>query len=186
MKRYIEEIDINRIYDLSLEEKNESILLYMSILCGERKRFPNNYWNENLDNLKHILKWLFDKYLEVSINKIPLILTQPFIRKFKLFGVFNSMFGGSTYELINFVYPNTFMAWEMSKMPNNFWNNETEKKATKWLIEEKLKINTYIKSEIFINKADFIENGLTFVFNKSYKRILNEVYPNNKFKRAVS
>ena len=51
-------------------------------------------------------------------------------------------FGNSPYEAINNAYPNKYKEWEFSFVPRGFWNDkENGIKATKWLIEEKLKLN---------------------------------------------
>ena len=97
----------------------------------------------------------------------------------------NYYFKGSPYEIINNTYPNKFKEWEFKFVPQGYWKNkENGIKATKWLIEEKLKLSDEeLKEQLSVNL--FIDNGLwgmlLHCFNGSPYEAINNVYP-DKFK----
>ena len=49
------------------------------------------------------------------------------------------MFNDSPFHALNAAYPNQFKEWELKFVPDKFWNKDTGIRATKWLIEERLK-----------------------------------------------
>ena len=70
--------------------------------------------------------------------------------------MFSRVFNDSPFQALNAVYPNQFKEWELKFVPNKFWNKDTGIRATKWLIEEKLKwneddIKEKICIKVFIN-----------------------------------
>ena len=69
---------------------------------------------------------------------------------------------------------------ELELVPNKFWNEKTGIRATKWLIEEKLKWNEDdIKEKICIKV--FINNGLNgmlqAVYHQSVWQAISASYP---------
>ena len=90
----------------------------------------------------------------------------------------------SFYQAISITYPSKFKEWEFNLVPQGFWSKEKGIEATRWLVEEKLKLsdNELIEK---LSRASFIDNGLqgmlTICFNNSYKRAIQEAYP-DKFK----
>ena len=93
-------------------------------------------------------------------------------------------FNSSLYQAINTTYPNKFKEWEFKRTPKNFWTKEKGIEATKWLIEEKLKLtDDELKEQLSVKL--FKDNGLVgmlkYCFNNSPYRAINETYP-NKFK----
>ena len=93
-------------------------------------------------------------------------------------------YNGSPYQAINTAYPNKFKEWEFSIVPRNFWTKEKGIEATRWLIEEKLKLSDEELKEKLSSKL-FKHNGLSGMlqacFNNSYKKALQEAYL-DKFK----
>ena len=93
-------------------------------------------------------------------------------------------FNGSPYQALNTTYPNKFKEWEFKNVPINFWNKEKGIEATKWLIEEKLKLtDEELKEQLSVNlfKDNNLGGMLRSCFNDSPYRAINSTYP-NRFK----
>ena len=88
-------------------------------------------------------------------------------------------FNNSPYQAINTAYPNKFKEWEFKMTPINFWNKEKGVEATRWLIEEKLKLSEKELEEQLSYKL-FEDNGLGGMlqccFNSSYNQAILETY----------
>ena len=96
----------------------------------------------------------------------------------------NTCFNNSPYQAINTSYPNKFKEWEFKLVPKNFWTKEKGIEATRWLVEEKLKLPDSDLKRSLSSKL-FYDNGLRGMlmtcFDCSYKKALQETYP-DKFK----
>lgn len=162
------------------DEKREPIKIYISILLGKTKRFPIHYWDNNEEKIAMVVNWLLVEYLKVPLNEIPKVVCQAFFRKYKLFGILNGVCGCSTFDLIDLVYPEKYNAWEFNKVPCNYWDDENIIAATKWLVEEKLKLD--IGHGVYITRKEFRKHGLNFFDtgeNKlTVKKVLMMAYPN--------
>ena len=138
----------------------------------EKSKVTRKYWDDE-EHVKDALKWLFEDIIDIKSN----IITVYDFKKNGLYGLLNTNFNQSTYEAINYMYPNKYKAWERCSVPKGYWNNEDHiKDAILWLFEEKVKSND-------ITVKDFKEyrlNGLLAnVFNYSTKSTI-EYYNNIK------
>jgi hypothetical protein len=139
---------------------------------------PKDYWT--LERAIEATKWL----VEVKLNGLTDNVVDIFsVRTFKrngLRGMLSTVFNDSPYEALNSVYPNKFKPWELKQTPKYYWTLENGIQATKWLIEEKLKLSpSCIKGNVVRN--NFVKNGLRGMlmtcFNNSYKKALKTTYP---------
>ena len=93
-------------------------------------------------------------------------------------------FKDSPYQAINTAYPDKFKEWEFKNTSRDFWTKDKGIEATKWLVEEKLKLTDEELKEQLSQKL-FIDNNLGGMlytcFNSSPYKAINETYP-NKFK----
>ena len=93
----------------------------------------------------------------------------------------NTLFNATPFKAIDNAYPGKFYPWEFNRVPNNYWNLETAKKATIWLFEKKLKNNEeQIKnnmSKIFKNNG--LGSMVTIVFNGNYFSAIDNAYNGN-------
>ena len=92
-------------------------------------------------------------------------------------------FNGSTYEAIDYIYPDMFKPWERCSTPRKYWEDMNHvKEALHWLFEEKLDI---FKDGTIITTKDFKDNNMysivTMHFNSSIYRAIDYMYP-GKFK----
>ena len=87
-------------------------------------------------------------------------------------------FNGDLYTALNSVYPNRFKPWQFKQVPKGYWKSEDNCiKAIKWLVEEKLKVNSI--EELSYNL--FKDNGLYWMlivsFEGDYKKAIMTAYP---------
>jgi len=139
---------------------------------------PINYWN--LDTAREATIWLFKEKLHWGEEEIKAKVTQRIFENNGLGGMMGVVFGDRLYAAIDNAYPGRFEPWEFRQVPNNYWDMDTARKATKWLFEEKMK---WKKQEIRAKatKKLFMENGLGgmlyILFNYSYKKAIENAYP---------
>lgn len=160
----------------------DAIEVYKSVLNGSLKRFPTNFFKDN-GNRVAIVKWLIEDEYKFNDEDIKLKFNTNFIRENKLNWLL-LINEGSPFKILNEVYPNKFNEWDLGRVRHGFWNiKENRIKATKWLVEEKLKITIKDIPQNITSKT-FIENGLNGLLtyhNNSPYNVINELYL-NKFK----
>lgn len=158
--------------------------IYKDLLLGKIKRFPNNFWEYNgvfnYSNAKEVTIYMIENVLGWNEDDVKKGLSIKVFKDNKLLGMVRRVFNGSVYEALNNAYPGKYSEWELSSVPEGYWNLETAKKATKWLIEEKLKWSEdEVKEKIC--KKTFVDNGfcgmINIVFNGSVYTALNNAYP---------
>jgi len=153
----------------------------------ELNKTPKNFWNK--ETCIKAIKWLIEEKLKWNDNDIKNKLDTWIFVNNRLGGMLYQHFKNSSFEAINLVYPNKFKEWEFKHTPINFWTKEKGIDATKWLIEEKLKLSIH-KVKYIISYKDFIDNGLkgmlTTMFDNSTKKALEETYPNEDFSMIIS
>ena len=159
---------------------------YLEEVLAKGKKFPKGVWNcnEKYDNAKEVTKTLIEKVLKWSDDDIKSKLSINTFRENSLKGMLNYLFNNSPYRAIENAYPGKFKPWEVTRVSKKFWNVETAKEATIWLIEEKLKwsdedIKQKLSAKIFIQNS--FTSILNDLFNGSPYLIIENAYP-GKFK----
>ena len=159
---------------------------YLEEVLAKGKKFPKGVWNcnEKYDNAKEVTKTLIEKVLKWSDDDIKNKLSRNTFRENSLNGMLNYLFNNSPYRAIENAYPGKFKPWEVTRVSKKFWNVETAKEATIWLIEEKLKwsdedIKQKLSAKIFIQNS--FTSILNDLFNGSPYLIIENAYP-GKFK----
>ena len=142
----------------------------------------NSFWN--LKTAKEATIWLIEEKLRWNDDDTKEKLSANIFIKNSLTGMLNVLFNGSAYLAINNAYPGKFKPWEVTRVSKKFWNVETAKEATIWLIEEKLKwsdedIKQKLSAKIFIQNS--FTSILNDLFNGSPYLIIDNAYP-GKFK----
>lgn len=170
---------------LLLMEPEEVFLLRLN---DKIERFPRGFIKEgeyiNYDVAIKIFKYLFEEYLKLTDEQIKEELSINFFKKYKVHVILKIAFDSSPYKAIETVYPGRFKPWELKCSPNGYWNLETAKEATRWLIEEKLKwddddIKKKLSLEIF--HRNNLSGMISLVFSSSPYYAINAIYP-NRFK----
>ncbi|MGU8835860.1 homing endonuclease associated repeat-containing protein [Clostridium perfringens] len=166
-------------------ERLSCIEIYEMVLNGEIDRFPRYFWQEISDlELRELLKYFFEEKLKWSIDDIKNNLDSYVFMKYKLGGgLFNSLFEGSPFKVIDFTYPNKIKEWELKCTPLSYWTLEKCVEVTKEILEKEKWTEEDIKNhpiyEIF-NKYGVTTIYIRFFKGNSYK-LINSIYP-NKFK----
>ena len=147
------------------------------------KSVPNNFW-QNENNRREFIFWLAEKE-GTNIND------KASIRKISAQVIMK--YGGSkvikyakgTYNLLDMLNPGAYKEWEITKVTN--WTREKAIIATRWLIEEKLKIT--FDQACNLRVRDFVENNLDGLLQKVYDhsimRALDDAYPNTFVRKSV-
>ena len=146
------------------------------------KQVPTKFWTK--ERVIEATRWLIEEKLKLSDKELKEKLSVKLFKDNGLWGMLQQYCNGSFYKAIDIAYPNKFKEWEFNLVPQGFWTKERGIEATRWLIEEKLKLSDNELREK-LSRASFIDNGLqgmlTICFNNSYKRAIQEAYP-DKFK----
>ena len=127
---------------------------------------PKKNWN--VKTAREATIWLIEEKLKWSDEDVRRNLSQNTFKENSLRGMLDVLFNGSPYFAIENAYPGKFKAWEFAKVPKNFWNMETAKEATMWLIEEKLKWSDEdVKEKLTLNtfKENSLKSMLNYLFN---------------------
>ena len=148
----------------------------------EFTQVPKKFWN--MEIAKEATIWLIEEKLKWSDEDVRKKLSVNIFRKNSLIWMLTILFNGSPYGAIENAYPGKFKQWELPSVPKNFWNMETAKEATIWLIEEKLKwsdddIKQNLSLKIF--KENPLVGMLNVLFNGSPYLAIENAYP-GKFK----
>ena len=143
---------------------------YLEEVLAKGKQFPKDIWNYNAkyDNAKVVTKTLIEKVLKWSDDEIKRKLSANIFIQNSLYGMLVILFNGSPYLAIENAYPGKFKPWELPSVPKKFWNLETAKEATIWLIEEKLKWSDEdVKKKFNLNtfKENSLKSMLNYLFN---------------------
>ena len=143
---------------------------YLEEVLAKGKQFPKGVWNcnEKYDNAKEVTKTLIEKVLKWSDDDIKNKLSRNTFRENSLNGMLNYLFNNSPYRAIENAYPGKFKPWEVARVSKNFWNMETAREATIWLIEEKLKWSDEdVKEKLTLNtfKENSLKSMLNYLFN---------------------
>ena len=132
----------------------------------EFSKVPKNFWN--METAKEATMWLIEEKLKWSDEDVRRNLSQNTFKENSLCGMLDVLFNGSPYLAIDNAYPGKFKPWELPSVPKKFWNLETAKEATIWLIEEKLKWSDEdVKEKLTLNtfKENSLKSMLNYLFN---------------------
>lgn len=174
---------MSNIKDINLLD---AVDIYKLVLERKIKIFPMGFWTkpEALENSAKCVKYLLEEKLGFCEQDIKENFSLKLIKENKLAGMLICCFNGVVYDAIDNAYPNKFKPWEFKKLEMGKWTEKNSKEATKWLIEEKLKLcEVDIKEQLSANL--FSDNGLGGMlrtcFNNSPYDAINSAYP-NKYK----
>lgn len=149
----------------------------MKIKPWELTRVSNDFW-KNQKNQKDYLLWLIQKYnFDIKNPEDMKKITAQFV--IKNHGKRALTATGGIFPLLTLVTGDMYQEWEISKTFK--WNDESAKKALKWLFEERLKWN-YEQIAKNLSAQTFKDNSLGGLFENYFYNnklaALNLVYPN--------
>lgn len=139
-----------------------------------------NYW-KNKENRVNAIKNMIENVLKWDENQVKNNLSQKTFKEHRLSGLFYNYYNGSPYQVLEEVYPQKYLPWELSCSPLGYWDiKENRIKAVKWIFETKLKwsIDDIKKN---VSQNIFKEYGLASLLGKQkggLYTIISEAYPN--------
>lgn len=146
---------------------------------------PLGYW-EDINHGIEATRWLIEEKLKLTDEELKEQLSAKLFADNDLGSMLKHCFDSSPYRAVNAAYPGKFKPWEFSYSIRGYWEDISNGiEATRWLIEEKLKLtDEELKEQLSIKL--FEENGLSSVlrncFDWSPYRAINAAYP-GKFKK---
>lgn len=166
------------------EQMSDLITIYEEILCGKRRQFPLETWNQpdSQDVLIKLVKYVVLDKLSWNREHFCKNFCLKTIKSFKLNTGFDKVYNRNIYPLILDSFPEwDIKAWEMqsSRAPVGFWTLENAVSATKWLIEEKLRWDLDKVSKDISNAA-FLNNnlgGMLRVLKINISLLVEQTYP---------
>ncbi len=161
--------------------------IYKMLLKGKIKQFPPYFWegDDGFNSAKEIVKFLIESVNNWTDEDIRANFSKQFIIDNRLQGMLLTLFKGSPYAVIEYVYPGRFKPWDFQQVPTKYWKNEENViNAMRWLIEEKLNWNDeQIKKNL--SRSTFVKYGLSGLLSRRFKcsvyDAINTLYP-GKFK----
>lgn len=158
-----------------------TIEVYELVLTRSISRFPEFFW-EGEDGRKRGLEcveYLLYHKLKWDNEKIRINFSKELLIKNKLSGMLSACFNNSPLKCILTLLGDTYEPWQYNVAPRNYWNNETARKATAFMIKS-LKWNEEdIKNKL--SQETFKDFGLLGMLVQVYKsspyKAINDLMP---------
>lgn len=163
----------------------DPVEVYKLVLQGrELRRFPSNFWKgqEGLNNAIACSKYLIEDILKLDEHMIKEQLSSKLFFNNRLGSMLQYCFAASPFKAIETIYPNRYKPWEFNIAPSHLWKDTNNGiNATKWLIEEKLKLtDEQVKEQL--SRDLFERNGLRGMLRHCFKDspylAISSAYPN--------
>lgn len=161
-----------------------AIRTYRKVLSGELKRFPTNFWSEDV-RMKHMsacVKFLIEEVLFWDFEGAKKNLSFQILYDYHLAGGLRRFESITLLQLLQAAYPRKkIYPWELRVTSMSTWKDkESGVKAVKWLIEEKLQwnrddISNYLTQEVFARHH--LRGCLQCAFNGKVFDALDAAYP---------
>ena len=134
---------------------------------------PKGYW-ASVENVKKAIRWAVEEKVPHGFN----IRTDFNVEYLNAVGLYSLLNSYSMHELLNLVYPNRYMPWEMVKVTSNFWADiDNKKKAITWLINKKLPKNFNVELDFSCKLLELV--GLESLRGtNTLQELLDLAYPN--------
>ncbi len=185
--------EMNQIKIQSLVDDVGNIEEYYQEVLNGNKKFPEGFFKYSSTEIhRKILRRFFEiakKNGDVnSIYDFSKKLTGNFLKRYKLHAIYVEY--NSLYKIIDVLFPQKYMPWELNRVPPNYWDNkENRLKAIQWfyskLIEDK--VIECEKDILSINdlgtllKEYRLEGLAVLHFNSSTYEFWSEIFPNKFF-----
>lgn len=164
--------------------EGEVIKIYLEVLHGSRKRFPNHFFAgvDGKERLLFITRYLIEDYLQIPISQIPEQVCAELLWNHRL-RPSAQLQGWNFSELMENCYPEEFKAWDFRQVSNGYWQKEDGRKrvieAVKFVIEKECQI-PIVEIPNRITNEFFKEHNLYGAFSQfgqSTYDIIDAVYP---------
>ncbi len=155
----------------------------MAPRIGDVLQVPPAYWRSP-ENVKENIEWLMQRE-QIPLDDLPRRLSIPLLEGNGLRGLV-ACYNGSTFKIAEAAYSGKFHIWQFRHNGNRIWtkgdgtpNYELARQATKWLVEEKLKLDPFYSGTV--QQATFNQHGLggmlSLVYQGSPKKAVDDAYP---------
>lgn len=139
---------------------------------------PQSYYKD-INNRKKIIDFLLSK-IDYKIN----LFSVDLFRKHGVESLLNNYYSCNLFKAIEDVYPGKYKPWELSSVPNHWWDFKKNREDAILRMLNKLKwSDSKIKSDLY--QDTFKDFGLSGLLMEKYDGVpfnsINELYP-NKFK----
>ena len=175
-------IEMTNVADVNHPLNRKQIIdIYLKVYLDIEKFFPINFLQTNAKKRSSILvKFLVEEILEKDPQKILDEKDESLFIKHKLQNIYR-LFNYSFNRVLGNAYPELIHPWLQSRTPVDYWEDKDNRiSAVKWLVEEKLNHSPEALYKANINRNDFSNNGLSFLFNNYYYSVSSafaETYP---------
>lgn len=162
-----------------------TVEVYELVLNGTISRFPEKFWvgEEGVERGLECVEYLLYKKLNWNNEKIKNKFSKALLIKYKLGGMLSICFGNSPLKCIMSLLGDTFLPWEYNVAPRNYWNINTAREATQYMLNKLEWKDEDIKKNL--SQRTFNDFGLLpmlmQVYNSSPYNAINDLMP-NKFK----
>lgn len=177
----VESVKIQMIKEA--KEESPEIRVYKRVLEGDSKRFPNNFWQEDIGSgikpaSQSCMKYLFEKVLHWSRQDIRDKYCTDILRKYKLGGMLDVLFGGNSYMALDNAYPQIFKPWEMKKIEFGvtFWINKDNAMYVFKQVIQQMKEDGYVLNRDTLLTIKWKEVLRRYKANAIIKTLYNDNY----------
>ncbi|MEW5569588.1 hypothetical protein [Rossellomorea marisflavi] len=134
------------------------------------------YSNQN--NIDEMLNWFINKIKEdgyiKSLDDIPNVVTNQLFGNYRLSYLLTKCFNSSSFEAMDYLFPNKWRRWEFNLVPANFWDNGNNlRDAVTWVVDKS------VSEGLISNISDLNSIDVTSIFKKNKLSTLLNKYDIN-------
>lgn len=143
--------------------------MFKLVLSGQIHAFPPGFWQgrKGRENAREITRYLIEDILKWSDDEVKNKFSAQVLIEYKLSGMKYKCLENSLFKVIDNAYPGKYKPWELAVVGHGFWTDENCRCAIKWLVEEKLEIDTDAAGKKIMIK-DFNDHGLMGLLNVKF------------------
>ncbi|WCK57448.1 hypothetical protein PP175_25615 (plasmid) [Aneurinibacillus sp. Ricciae_BoGa-3] len=161
--------------------------------------YPNRYSKEDFQDKKPVKKWdkeagivairdLIENRLKWTEEEIKEKFSRALLTENGMTSLLK-LHNDSIFSVLDTAYPNRYKVWELKKHRVNDWNKQRAKEATKWLIEQKLKLDIAWEIPYHLTIATFVQHGLinmlTALYPENPSQAVSDAYPDEEHLQKI-
>jgi len=102
-------------------------------------RVPRGYYQDD-QNVKEVMEWFLNKLFEDelinSIDDIPKVVKESVLEDYGLISLLSHRFNHSSYQAMNYLFPDKWKPWEFRNITNGFWKDpQNVREGLKWFVD---------------------------------------------------
>lgn len=157
--------------------------IYLLLLNGSIRSFPDRYWKEgekSIERANRCIRYLIEEVLKWSEDEVYQNFEHETFCKYGLRIMLKKCFNYRFTDALESAYPGVYKPWLFKIAPRNYWTKERFLEATRWTIEERVKIPKgkipSVVCEQFMLENSLITGFIKF-YNSSTFELIDELYP---------